>query len=138
MATTPAAAAATISPAASPEIECHRLLADDVLARRDRRLGERHMQVVRRADVDDVDPVGGDQLLGALVAALGAELAPGGGGALGAGGGDAGELRPRDPRRPRVDAADEAGPDDARRAAHELGQGRSEPRVDGTLLHDRT
>ena len=55
-------------------VERDRLLADDVLAGVERRAGQRQVQVVRGADVDDVDLVGGDQLLGAREAALGAEL----------------------------------------------------------------
>ena len=44
--------------AAPRGVERERLLADDVLAGGERRLGERRVQVVRRADVDDVDVVG--------------------------------------------------------------------------------
>ena len=43
-------------------VEGDRLLADDVLARLEGGGRERHVQVVGRADVDDVDLVGGDQL----------------------------------------------------------------------------
>ncbi len=44
-------------------VERERLLADHVLAGLERGRGERDVQVVRRADVDDVDVVGVDQLL---------------------------------------------------------------------------
>ena len=50
-----------------------RLLADHVLARGEGGLGERRVQVIRRADVNDVDVVGFDQRLAGLEAALGAE-----------------------------------------------------------------
>jgi hypothetical protein len=47
-----------------------RLLADDVLARGERGVRERRVEVVRRADVDDVDAVGGDELLRRVAGAL--------------------------------------------------------------------
>jgi len=40
-----------------------RLLADHMLAGRHRALGQRRVQVVRRADVDDIDVVGFDEFL---------------------------------------------------------------------------
>ncbi len=55
-------------------VERDRLLADDVLAVLERELGQRRVQVVRRADVQHVDVVGGRQLLGGRGGALGAEL----------------------------------------------------------------
>ena len=94
-------------------VDRERLLADDALPRRQSRLGERGVQVVRDADVDDVDGVGSDELLGTVERPLGAQL-----------GGRIGRPRPRRRRhadqpsagaqgRPGVDAADEAGPGDA-------------------------
>jgi hypothetical protein len=41
-----------------------------VLARGERGVGERRVEVVRRADVDDVDALGGDELLRRVVGAL--------------------------------------------------------------------
>ena len=53
--TRPTPAAASASCCAPGGVERQRLLADHVLAGRQRGLGEREVQVVRRADVDDVD-----------------------------------------------------------------------------------
>ena len=50
--------------ARAPRVERQRLLADDVLAGGERGCGERHVQVVGRADVDDVDVRVGDERLG--------------------------------------------------------------------------
>ena len=57
------------------EIDRERLLADDVLAGRQGALRQVRVEVVRRADVDDVDRRVVDEGLGALVGRLGAEAA---------------------------------------------------------------
>ena len=93
-------------------VERDRLLADDVPARRERREAERNMQVVRGADVDDVDIVGGDQLLGAAVGPFGAELPAGLRGTLRGRRGHRDDLRTGKAGRPRVDSPDEPAADD--------------------------
>ena len=52
--TRPLAAASSVSRCAPADVDRQRLLADHVLAGRQRRLGERQVKVVRRADVHDV------------------------------------------------------------------------------------
>ena len=68
--------------------------------------------MVRGAHVDDVDVIGGDQLLGGREPARDAKRAGRGGGAVGRRGGDADQPGSRESRRPRVHATDEAGADD--------------------------
>ena len=87
-----------------------RLLADDVLAVGERERGEVRVEMVRRADVEHVDVVGGRQLLGRRVGLLGAEPGRGLARALGGRGDDAGERGAGEQRRPGVDGADEPGP----------------------------
>ncbi len=55
-------------------VGCQRLLADDVLACRQRCLGERNVQVVRRADVHDVDVRVAHEVLGGVESAIRVEL----------------------------------------------------------------
>jgi hypothetical protein len=86
-----------------------RLLADDVLAGLERRLGERRVQVVGRADVDDVDALGDGELLGRGEGALGVKPRRRLARPLRRGRRDAGELGPGQARGARVDGADEAG-----------------------------
>ena len=99
-------------PARAGDVERERLLADDVLAGRQRGLGERQVQVVGRADVDDVDVVGAHELLGRGERAPDAELGGGLLGAGGRGGGDADDVGAREARGADVDGADEAGAGD--------------------------
>jgi hypothetical protein len=61
-------------PLGAGEVGGERLLAHDVLARLERRLGERQVEVVGGADVDDVDVGVADELLGRVERARGAEL----------------------------------------------------------------
>jgi hypothetical protein len=83
-----------------------------VLARLERGARQRQVEVVRGADVDDVDVVGDDQRLGAVEATLGAQLAGGGGGAVRSGGRDTDDAGAGEPGGAGVDAADEPGADD--------------------------
>ena len=94
-------------------VESDRLLADDVLAgtQGGERVGD--VQVVGSADVDDVDRIGGDQVLGRREAGFRAQLCGRLRRALGAGGGDTGDPATCQQRGSRVDPADEAGSDDA-------------------------
>ena len=85
MATTPATSAARAQRGRPGEVDGERLLAHDVLAGGQRGLDQRAVQVVGRADVDDVDLVGRDELGGVVEAALGAEAGDGALGALGRG-----------------------------------------------------
>ena len=89
------------------------LLADDVAARGQRRRGQRAMQVVRRADVDDVDVAGLDHLLGAR-----GPLGPQVGGRLGRAfrrrRRDGHDARAGQPRGASMDRADHPRADDAR------------------------
>jgi hypothetical protein len=80
-----------------------------VLAGLQRRLRERRVQTVRRADVDDVDAIGGRELLGRSEGALDAQALRGLARALGRRRRDADDLGPGQARRARVDGADEAG-----------------------------
>ena len=86
---------------------------------------QRLVQVVRRADVHDVDVVGLDGVLGRVEGPLGAEL--GGGRCAGIGGRrrDADQAGAGQPGRPGVDPADEAG------AGHGDTQAARHARVDG-------
>ena len=88
-------------------VERDRLFDDDVLAGRDRGERERQVQVVRGADVDDVDRLGGDQLLGAAEATCGADLGSCIGASLGRRGRDSGEIGAGEEDGAGVDAADE-------------------------------
>ena len=118
-------------------VERERLLADDVLAGGERGLGERSMQVVRRAQVDDVHLRRLHELLGGLVRARGAQLDRGLARALRARRAHAGDLRPGDPCGPRVDRADEAGAHDpgVHRPAPCVGEGKRRCGVLPSLLH---
>ena len=91
-------------------VERDRLLDDDVLAGRDRGECKRQVEVVRGADVDDVDRLGGDQLLGAPEAAFGADLGGRVSASLGRRGSDPGELGAGEEDGAGVDAADETVP----------------------------
>ena len=55
-------------------VGCQRLLADDVLACRQGCLGEGNVQVVRRADVHDVDVRVAHQVLGGVESPIRVEL----------------------------------------------------------------
>ena len=85
-----------------------RLLADHVLAGRERRLGEREMQVVGRADVNDVDPRVAGELVGRVEGPRRPELVRGGGGRFARRGGHAGELGARQRERAGMDSSDES------------------------------
>ena len=100
-----------------------RLLADDVLAGRERRRRQRGVQVVRRADVDDVDAVRGHRLLGRAVGVRHAEAGGRLARALGARRGHADDLGPGQARGAHVDGADEAGRADDRGAQPRAGGG---------------
>jgi hypothetical protein len=80
-----------------------------VLAGGERRLGERRVQAVRRADVDDVDAVGGRELLRRAERALDPQPLRRLVRARGTRRRDADDLGPGQARRARVDGADEAG-----------------------------
>jgi hypothetical protein len=67
------------------------------------------VEVVRCADVDDVDALGADELLRRVVGAFDAQARRRLLRALGRGGRDADDLGPGQARRARVDGADEAG-----------------------------
>ena len=98
------------------------LLADDVLAGSQRRLGEREMEVVGRADVDDVDGLVGDQLVGRGVGAVCGQLGRGRGRGVRRRGGDAGELGAGESQGTRMDSPDEPGPGDRRTQRHRRGR----------------
>ncbi len=99
-----------------------RLLADDVLARLERLLHLRVVEVVRRRQVDDVDPVVGEDRVVALVCP-GEPLRRR---ALGRGARDARDLDPDPSQRVDVDGTDEARPDDR---GPELGRKRTSRRA---------
>ena len=106
----PAALGRVVEALGAVAVECDRLLADHVLAGRQGSGGERDVQVVGRADVDDVHVGRRDQLLGGLERpvrpqGLGRALC-----APGRGGGDPDEARSREPGGPCVDGTDEPGP----------------------------
>ena len=92
-----------------------RLLADDVLPRREHLLGLRMVEVVRRRQVDDVDRVVGEQRLERVVDGRDRLC----GRALGRGADDARDVDAEEAQRVHVHDADETGADDAR---PELGQ----------------
>ena len=94
------------------DVERERLLADEVLARLERGTSQRQVEVVRCADVDDVDLLAGDQLLRGCESALGAELLACGRGALGRRGHRSDDPRAGEPGRASVDPADEPDADD--------------------------
>ncbi len=96
-------------PLRSGGVERERLLADHVLPRCQRSLGERQVKVVRRADVDDVDVRIADQLFGRCEVPLGAELGGRRLSRLRRRGGDADQPCSRESSRPGVHLADEPG-----------------------------
>ena len=84
-----------------------------MLAGGQRGLGERHVQMVGRADVDDVDVVGDStSSCGDVERALGAERGRGAARALRRGRGDPDEASPRKPGGARMNGTDEPGPCD--------------------------
>ena len=90
-----------------------RLLAENVLAgtKGGERVGD--VQMVGRADMDDVDRIGLDQVLGTFEAGFRTKLRGRLLRALGAGGSDTGDPATGQQRGSRMDPTDEAGPDDA-------------------------
>ena len=103
----------------APGVQRERLLADHVLARGQRRFGQREVKVVGRADVDDVDVRVPHQLLGRLEGPIGPELCCRRPGAFGRRGGDAHEPRSCETGRPGVDYTDEPCSCDRRLEGHE-------------------
>ena len=93
-------------------VEGKGLFADHVLVRGERRLGQRPVKMIRRADMDDVDVVHGDQLLGGACGALGAELAGGCPGAVRGRGRHRGQVRAGQQGGASVNATNEAAADD--------------------------
>jgi hypothetical protein len=89
-----------------------RLLEDHVLAGGQGGFGERHVQMIGRADVDDIDVVGGDHFLGVVVGALGSERRLRAASGLRRRRRDPHERSPRKPGGARMYGTDEPGPCD--------------------------
>jgi hypothetical protein len=108
-------------PPRAPGVQCERLLADHVLARGQRRFGQREVKVVGRADVDDVDVRVPHQLLGRFEGPIGPELCCRRLGAFGRRSGDAYQPGSCETSRPGVDCTDEPCSCDRRLEGHRGG-----------------
>ena len=101
-------------PLRAGHVERQRLLADHVLSRRERCLGERQVEMVRRADVHDVHVWIANELLGGVKCSIRAERGGSSPGRLRRRGGHTRQMGAGEKRRASVDSPDEPGPRNGR------------------------